>query len=145
MCLIINKKLCPNGYKIAKKNIPCYKVLLKTYSGRFETPHIKLPVDIKTGINADEFQLEPSAAIIGRTIANVRIDKGVHSYTNLTSAQLAQDLCYRILNTDVYTGAVVLKGYIPKGTKYWVGVYSEFCSERIVLQKSNHILFSRKQ
>lgn len=124
MCLIIDKKQCPKGYKIAKKNIPCYKVLLKTYLGRFETPYIRQTVDIKTGIEANSFQTDP--------INKLRIDKGIHSYTNLKSAQVAQNSWYRILNTYAYTGAVVLKGYIPKGTKYWVGMYSEFCSERIV-------------
>ena len=124
MCLIIDKKQCPKGYKIAKKNIPCYKVLLKTYSGRFETPHIKQTVDIKTGIEADSFQTDP--------INKLRIDKGIHSYTNLKSAQRAQNSWYRTLNAYVYTDAVVLKGYIPKGTKYWVGMWNEFCSERIV-------------
>ena len=124
MCLIINKKQCPKGYKIAKKNIPCYKVLLKTYSGRFETPNIRQTVNIKTGIEANSFQTDP--------INKLRIDKGIHSYTNLKSAQGAQNSWYRILNAYVYTDAIVLKGYIPRGTKYWVGMWHEFCSERIV-------------
>lgn len=132
MCLIIDKKQCPNGYKVAKKNIPCYKVLLKNCSGRFETPCIKLPVDIKTGIEADEFQLEPYAAITESTIANVRIDKGIHSCTNLERARIMQNTYLCVINVYCYVGVIIRKAYIPKGTKYWVGKNHEFCSERII-------------
>lgn len=124
MCLIVNKKQCSKGYKVAKKNIPCYKVLLKTYSGNFETPYIKQPIDTKTGIEADSFQKKPDM--------DNRIMKGVHSCTNLKRAYILQNQCLHSLNLYCYLGAVVLKAYIPKGTKYWVGKYHEFCSERIV-------------
>lgn len=124
MCLIVNKKLCPNGYKIAKKNIPCYKVLLKKHSGRFETPYIRQTVDIKIGIEADSFQKKPD-------IGN-RIMKGVHSCTNLERAYILQNTYFNSINNYVYCGVVILKAYIPKGTRYWIGENHEFCSERIV-------------
>lgn len=124
MCLIIDKKQCPKGYKIAKKNIPCYKVLLKTYLGRFETPYIRQTVDIKTGIEADYFQTQPRNEI--------RIDKGVHSCTNLKRASTLQYSYINTINIYVYYGVQILKAYIPKGTRYWVGKHHEFCSERIV-------------
>lgn len=132
MCLIVNKKLCPNGYKIAKKNIPCYKVLLKTYSGRFETPCRHETVDITNGIKADEFQTKASVSVIR---SDNLIHKGVHSCTNLERAYRLQNNVIYTRNLYLYVGAVVLKAYIPKGTKYWVGEGHEFCSERIIFAK----------
>lgn len=125
MCLIVNKKRCPNGYKIAKKNIPCYKVLLKRYDGAFDTPVRKQLVDITAGIEADCFQTEPMSSIL-------IINGGIHSYIDLVSARRTQSICFSGLNSYAYDGVTILKAYIPKGTKYWVGKNHEFCSERIV-------------
>lgn len=124
MCLIVDRKQCPNGYKIAKKNIPCYKVLLKTSSGRFETPHMRKTVNTKTSIEADSFQKNPNM--------NEYIKKGIHSCTNLERAYMLQNAYFNSINNYVYCGVVIQKAYIPKGTKYWVGENHEFCSERIV-------------
>lgn len=124
MCLVINKKQCPNGYKTARKNIPCYKLLLKTSSGTFETPYMREPVDIKTGIEATYFQTKPTNKL--------RIYQGVHSYTNLISANSNRNSWYNLMDATIHKSVVILKGYIPKGTKYWVGMWGTFCSERIV-------------
>ena len=129
MCLIVNKKQCPNGYKIAKKNIPCYKVLLKRCDGAFETPFRKQIVDITTGIEADKFQTKPMHSII---MSDLLIWRGIHSHTNLASAHKTQNTYFIGLNIYIHVGVVVLKAYIPKGTKYWVGKDHDFCSERIV-------------
>lgn len=142
MCLIVNKKRCPNGYKIAKKNIPCYKVLFKRHDGTFETPVRKQIVDITTGIEADRFQTRSSVSVI---VSDSLIHKGVHSCTNSERAHVLQERLLRTRDACLYAGVIVLKAHIPKGTKYWVGKHHEFCSEDSFCKREIIFYFLEKQ
>lgn len=137
MCLIINKKACPNGYKIAKKNIPCYKILMKI-SSKYKTPYREATVNVKIGLEANYFQEKPHNCVVAdyalRTIyTELRIEHGIHSYINLKAAK--KETKRIILSWVASSNIKILKAYIPKGTKYWVGENHEFCSERIVFAK----------
>ena len=128
MCLIIDKKQCPKGYKIAKKNILCYKMLLVTIGGNLETPTMRCRVSTPESLVADTFQTE---AYCDFPEGIEYVEKGIHSYTTLKKAKQIKE-SWECCLSSFYKKVIIKKAYIPKGTKYWVGKGHEFCSERIV-------------
>ena len=131
MCLIIDKKQCPKGYKIAKKNIPCYKMLLVTRYNNLETPTMRCRVSPTESLVADTFQTEAYCDFPGYVAF---VEKGIHSYTTLKKAKQIKEHWMCSLSF-FYKKVIIKRAYIPKGTKYWVGKGHEFCSERIVFVK----------
>lgn len=131
MCLIVNRKLCPKGYKIAKKRIPCYKILLKRKDGLFETPMQRYLVPSTGHLIADKFQEEPHCNF---PRYNAYVEHGIHSYTTLEKAKKTKAVL-GYFGDKFIDGIVIKKAYIPKDTKYWVGEQHEFCSEKIVFAR----------
>lgn len=136
MCLIIRKNA---KAKTAKKDIVCYKVLVKwinpfltrEFIEIFETPFFKMPVHI--GDEYGDVNLKTS-------ICNVfpreewGVDDGYHS---LETFEDAADYVSRLMccNRQNY---VIVKCIIPKGTKYYQGknyfrghIFKGYASDRI--------------
>ena len=115
MCLIIKRIRHLNGKaKIAKRDIPCLKVLLFSPSEKkLMTPYQQTPItelEIKDGLYADQFVYQTKFR---------NIENGIHSYKKK----------YPFFGIASHTIAV--NAYIPKGTKYWIGEGGKYVSECI--------------
>lgn len=112
MCLTVNRIRHSNGMaKIAKRNIPCYKVLTITYDGYLRTPHMFCAISqdtIQKGMIADAFEYTSEFFIISH---------GIHSYKKRPK--------------DITSHHIVVNAYIPKGTRYWIGRDGDYASQCI--------------
>lgn len=128
MCLEINRwrhwKLKP---KIAKRDIPCYKVLnvsegIRDYmSVDLWTPYQNTRIDIeniKHGLYS-----EMDMPKWNEVHEMYTISKGIHSCRSLRSAKRIQK--------DIYSG-VILNAIIPKGTSYYIGKNGTYVSTKII-------------
>lgn len=120
MCLTVKRIRHLNGKpKIAKRNIPCFKVLYMHTSGRLCTPFQNTPVkrdSIESGLYADSLDF----------MINGEIYHGIHSYKDARKA----------FGTTIYCDCIVC-AYIPKGTKYWIGKGGVYVSECIKFNNLN--------
>ena len=109
--------------KVAKQNIPCYKVLSKTDNEYTLTSLVRgYKYNLNVLYKRYPHQLGKDFVEGTRTI-----DKGFHSYTT------AKQLKY---NTHLNPSRVVIKCYIPKGAKYWLNPKKhEFVSNQIILKE----------
>lgn len=138
MCWITNKKL---KFKIAKENIPIYKICRKeddkilSYYRRFE-----YRLDCLYNTNFE----------VSLTTDDIIIYKGFHSYSlNKTYLDKRYDnirvlknesFIEFILNSNSnklndYPFGIVVSGYIPKGSAYALNEYGEYVSNSIILNK----------
>lgn len=139
MCLFINtnqhKDLKP---KIAKQDIFGYKVLLYSSSRKeFYTPYMNTPVDITAEFKCKRFQNTPQDAFVDFHMRPGSflycIDKAIHLYSTVGYAiDAAQSCISQIFNiTGTYTFACVYRVAIPKGNKYWIGMFNSMCTKSI--------------
>ena len=122
MCLIVKRIRHLNGKaKIAKRDIPCLKVLLfSPTEKKLMTPVTRTPItelEIKDGLYADQFVYQTKF----RNIKN-----GIYSYKKKHSFC---DINACVYSKYMYT--ITVNAYIPKGTKYWIGEGGEYVSECI--------------
>jgi len=122
MCLIIKRiRHLNKKAKIAKRDIPCLKVLLfSSMEKKLMTPCQRTPVtelEIKNGLYADQFVYQTKFKII---------ENGIYSYKK-------EYLFYDITNHMYlkYPYTIAVNAYIPKGTKYWIGRGGMYVSECI--------------
>ena len=138
MCWITNKKL---KFKIAKENIPIYKICRKeddkilSYFKHFEyklgwlyETNFEVAIDTKTS----------------------EIYKGFHSYSlnktysnkwyNIVRVFKNENFIELIFNSNSnrlnsYSFGIVVSGYIPKSSAYALNEYGEYVSDSIILNK----------
>lgn len=142
MCWITNKKL---KFKIAKENIPIYKICRKeddkvlSYYKKFEY-RLGWLYNTNFEVAFDDKMSE--------------IYKGFHSYSlNKTYYEKRYDIIRvfknesfieRILESDgnkldAYSSCIVVSGYIPKGSAYVLNEYGEYVSDSIILNKIENV------
>ena len=118
MCLKLSRFRHPTMKpKKARRNIPCYKVLVMWEDGKLMTPFTDTLVafdDIDNGLRADFFQTIPEEYGSG-----VYIENAIHSYKRPPTNHIRN-----------FANSIVVKCYIPKGTLYWCG-RGEYASEMI--------------
>lgn len=104
MCLNL-----PTNYKpkIAKKAVKCYKVLRVLRDNSYETPYQEMKVEIGQAYTSE-------LIIEGRQFIYV----GIHSFTSKGKAKLEYDFWK-------FSGAVIVKCEIPKGSTYYRGTYED--------------------
>jgi hypothetical protein len=122
MCLIVKRIRHLNGKaKIAKRDIPCLKILLFSPSEKkLTTPYQRTPItelEVKDGLYADQFVYQTKFR---------NIENGIHSYKKKYPFFGSTA---RMYPKGAYTIAV--NAYIPKGTKYWIGEGGQYVSECI--------------
>ena len=142
MCWFTNKKL---KFKIAKENIPIYKICSKeddkilSYYKKFEY-RLGWLYNTNFEVSFDDKMSE--------------IYKGFHSYSlNKTYYEKRYDnirvfknesFIERILESDgnkldAYSFGIVVSGYIPKGSTYALNEYGEYVSNSIILNKIENV------
>jgi len=128
MCLISKRY----SAKIALKDIECYKIVTVSWNDDYFTPctHTKVPVKVVFG--EKEFVAN---GFITRTKLKATNNKGkteveggvIHTFSKLNEAKK------QIKDLIMFDG----KGHrlfeciIPRGTRYFVGEYSDYASKRI--------------
>lgn len=138
MCWFTNKKL---KFKIAKENIPIYKICSKeddkilSYYKKFEY-RLGYLYNTNFEVAFDDKMSE--------------IYKGFHSYSlNKTYYEKRYDIIRVFKNEsfielifnsnsnklDAYSFCIVVSGYIPKGSAYVLNEYGEYVSDSIILNK----------
>jgi len=126
MCLYINK----NKSKIAKKDIPIWKLVVKLdngeYRGLFQRSFVyELNKEYKADIKIQN--IAGSSSYI--------INEGIHSFIDLGMA--IEYSSY--LDSSVRSITVLTEGIIPKGSEYYKGNYiistGELASNRLIITK----------
>lgn len=122
MCLVINSRYhCKNTdgqYEplIAKEDIPVYKLLEKIHD-QYITPFLCKPIVFVNGIAVQETSkfTYGNDTYLGRTIHTIRV--GIHSTTI----------------SFTFGFKLACKAIIPKGTEYYVGIYNEMVSKKLII------------
>lgn len=132
MCLERVRQKAPRE---AKRDIVCYKLLCKSFDGRYFTPFQWCRVSFNNPIRS-------SLEIIK---SNKRINMGIHTLGKLEEAQVeSADTWYTKLNGNNRNEypVVIVKAVIPKGSLYWTGkfigqgtLYLSYCSNQIIYLK----------
>lgn len=117
MCLVVNKlRHWCNKPKIAKRDICCYKVFLSVKDNTFISPYQYSELNW--------YQIRDYYE--SKVFNEVHTDKyhcvsnAIHSYKT-----------YKLAKSKSDENAIIIACYIPKGTKYWIGKYGDYASERI--------------
>lgn len=121
MCLITRNSIPI----IAKKDIICYKIYNKTEEGYLSSPYLGYIASMQNFT-----ELEPNP--IGSDHKYI-INKGFHSFKHLKNAKLDVQF-YPFL----YTDNIIYKCIIPKGSKYYRGLFAgrvSYCSESLILKE----------
>lgn len=114
MCLITNQS---KPY-IAKTDMVVYKVVTKNPNGRYISPYEKYPYELNKVYEEEDDTIENHTCTI---------DKGwFHGFHSYIAALLVQ---------PHIKDATIVVGIIPKGTPYYLGMYSDICSKKIKLIK----------
>jgi hypothetical protein len=131
MCLVITKF---NKPKIAQEDIKCYKILFKSSvrQGLFYAPYqlfnyelgVTYFTNISVSYNCNTFGLSFFRYIFYKffnDFLDVKgVNQGFHSFVNLKNAIEER-------NSDVdYKRLVIGECIIPKGAKYYKGIYSSY-------------------
>lgn len=120
MCLEVNTQ-----YKIAKEDIVCYKILEKDYNGDLFSPFTLFRWDLNKFTKAK-----------GRPISTIfngpkYITIGYfHTFKSIVAAKKQLMLCSN-------RNHLICKCIIPKGTKYWEGLYEGykgFASKNLIIE-----------
>jgi len=111
MCLDILKPKHPDKIsepKIAKKDIVCYKVFRLFSEGRIESPYQNVDYELK--------KKKKSNLVCYMNPVTQSVNIGIHSFIHLDDA---------IDESNDWSthGMVVVKCVIPKGAKYYTGVF----------------------
>lgn len=142
MCLFVETAEDP---KIALKNIPIYKVVLKSSTGDNLYFSYYMKSEIKLNI---EYQSEldyPQTLNFFSATKRKAVDVGLHSFKNLSDAE-------SFLRNHSFEGRLsILIGYIPTGSRYYQGmfdVWESYASDKIfyydVVEDSDVNLFAIK-
>ena len=117
MCLYVNYKT-PS---IAEVDITCYKIYMFYNNQEYISPYQKAkmpPIDTLAATELDE---------------NNPVNKGFHSFMSVSDAKNDAFML------SVMYGATVFRCIIPKGTKYYKGLYGmripSYCSESIIVKE----------
>ena len=142
MCWFTNKKL---KFKIAKENIPIYKICRKEDDkilSYFKDSEYELGCLYDTNFEVSFNTKKPE------------IYKGFHSYSlNKTYYEKRYDIIRVFKNEsfielifnsngnklDTYSFGIVVSGYIPKGGAYALNEYGEYVSDSIILNKIENV------
>lgn len=142
MCWITNKKL---KFKIAKENIPIYKICRKVND------------EIFSYYKNFEYRLGWLYNTNFEVAVNTKMSeiyKGFHSYSlNKTYYEKRYDIIRVFKNESFielifnsnsnrfndYSSGVVVSGYIPKGSAYALNEYGEYVSDSIILNKIENV------
>ena len=113
MCLFTNQK----KPLIADRDIICYKIVRRTrYSRRFESLYTHFPYELGKTYKKHFWNRVVKEKTL---ISESRIYGGVfHSYRRIQSHHPADNLAY-------------VQCIIPKGTKYYEGLFGDLCSRAI--------------
>jgi len=132
MCLFIDIKKHKNlKPKIARQDVFGYKVLLYSCSRKeFYTPYMHIPVDVTTELKCRRFQNTPQILINNEVYC---INKAIHLFSTVKNAIDNAQLCISKISNmaNTYTFACVYRVTIPKGNKYWIGMYYDICTKSI--------------
>jgi len=111
MCFIIDYNKHPE-VKIAKKDIRCYKNLIKDKESKLISPYYNF-----------EYELGKRESTEMRK-QNIIIQAGFHTYS-----------CkYKALSKKYFSSELTFKAIIPKGSRYYYSsVYKEYVSNSIVI------------
>lgn len=131
MCLTIRNKY--KGVLVAKKDITVYKLVrvIPTHAGfRFTAPYRHINYNIRKGVSTRTFGFRTYDDDVVRFIKHIpygvySVDDGIHAYTSKRAA----------LNR-LYTGRMIVKCIIPKGTRYILGHDSEIVSLKLRFVKA---------
>lgn len=142
MCWITNKKL---KFKIAKENIPIYKVCRKEDNEILSYfKHFEYKLDCLYNTNFEVAFDDKMSEIY----------KGFHSYSlNKTYYEKRYDIIGVFKNESFielifnsnsnkiaeYSSGIVVSGYIPKGSAYALNEYGEYVSDSIILNKIENV------
>jgi hypothetical protein len=128
MCLIVNKvaknydaalKLRKTCIKIAKKDIPVYKILYNVDENTGDAPYQLFRYE-RGWHYYQEGKYPFSIEIVPRTTYwNIMVEEGLHSYIRKPSI------------LDIL-GDRVVKMYIPKGAKYILGRSGDIVSDQLI-------------
>jgi hypothetical protein len=123
MCFII----LPNHLhvKIAKRDIPCYKVLtITSWNKSLESPYY----DEIYFANGDTHPVIKEVEEFGFNWNHIKIEEGLHSYSTYNKAKLAGRQFYKTIH----------KAIIPKGTEYYYNsIEKEYVSLKLKVWKKN--------
>ena len=138
MCWITNKKL---KFKIAKENIPIYKICRKeddkilSYYKKFEyrlgwlyNTNFEVALDDKMSEIYKGFH----SYSLNKTYYEKRYDN-IRVFKNENFIELIFNSNSNRLND--YSFGIVVSGYIPKGSAYALNEYGEYVSDSIILNK----------
>ena len=119
MCLFVNTQ-----YKIAKEDIVCYKILEKDYNGNLFSPYTFF-----------RWNLNKLTKAKGKPCLDSKKTKNItagYFHTYKTSIAAKKDLkLWPCLNH------LICECIIPKGTKYWEGLYAGhkgFASKNLIIK-----------
>lgn len=104
-------------YRVAKKDIPVYKLLTLNRDGTFESPVREFPYTLNT------VMVSPLETLTRRTIS---VDLGLHAFRDRNHA----------FSSLLYSHSIrtlVLKAIIPKGSLYIKGVEGEIISNQLIV------------
>lgn len=131
MCLVITKF---NKLKVAQEDIKCYKILFKfercpdVLMAPYQNFNYKLgkthSTNISVSYNCNTFRLSffryMFYNLFDKFLDVKGVNQGFHSFVNLKDA-------IKERNSDVdYKRLVICECIIPKGSKYYKGVYSNY-------------------
>ena len=122
MCLEVNTQ-----YKIAKEDIVCYKILEKDYDGNLFSPYTFFRWDLNKRTKADG---KPTFTTDFKGTKYIAIGY-FHTFKNIVDAKKYSKL-WPPLNHPI-----ICECTIPKGTKYWEGLYDGykgFASKNLIIE-----------
>ena len=126
MCLIPKESA-----KIADKDIVVYKLLVKCLNGIYYSPWKNAPYKIgklyTANIRYREHILEECNCLISQTV----IEEGLHAFINYSTAILTSAMV-------PVSGLSIVKGVIPKGAMYVLGIGNEIVSTQLKLIEECH-------
>lgn len=122
MCLRIRKtlwnKVFKPKYKLAKKDIPVYKILIHKRNGDWESPYQDYPYTL--GVT----MVSPLETL---TRKSLNLELGLHAFRNINTVR--RSLLYNA------TRHVVLKAIIPKASLYIKGVGGDIVSNQLIVSE----------
>lgn len=119
MCLLVNTQ-----YKIAKEDIVCYKILEKDYNGNLFSPYTLFRWELNKLTKAEGRPYFTSF----KGTKNISVGY-FHTFKSIVAAKKQLTLWSN--------NHVICKCTIPKGTKYWEGLYEGykgFASKNLIIE-----------
>lgn len=137
MCLIATSRIP----KVAKEDITVYKIArwCGDHDGMgneiYQSPFVRRSYDIK--MNEVLKPNDPFRWIVGgwiQSLVTKVVDIGfIHGYTDLD--RFRDEIRYNLNFNKLFVNYRYLKGYIPKGTLYYIDGYGQVATKKLVLNK----------